>query len=846
MKRTLLTALLTLLLFNLTHAQIIYKPQARPQVDPNSPKEYIIGGITVSGTQSLDNDVLITISKLKVGERIKVPGEKIANSIKDLWAQGLFDDVQINITDIRQDSIFLELYLLERPRLSKVIFRGLKKSEVDDLNEKKLKDITGKVVNENLVQTTTLIVKNYFVDKGYYNTEVMATQRPDSLSGRTALVLTVDKHTKVKVNTITFEGNTALSNAKLKKYMKNTKERKAYKIFGSKKYLEAKYEEDKKEVIKKYNQRGFRDAAIVMDTVYSHDMASVDINVKISEGRKYYFGDIKWVGNAIYKADVLEKLLAIKKGDVYDEEKLEKRLRNSPSEDDVSSMYLNNGYLFFNVNPVQTSVKNDTINLEMQIFEGEQATINKVLVNGNDRTNDKVVLREIRTKPGDKFNKSLLIRTVRELNQLGYFDEQKTSPDVKPNQQDGTVDLAYNVTEKPSDQLELSGGFGGGRIIGTLGLTFNNFSLRKLFTKDWGGILPAGDGQKLSLRVQSNGKYYQAYSFSFSEPWLGGDKPRYFTVSFTHTNQNLYGYDRSNPNYSGLQLTGVSLGLGQRLKWPDDYFTLNTSAAFNRYNFTNYQGFYQFPTGTSYTLSLTETLGRNSIDAPIYPTSGSNVQLSVELTPPYSLINGRDYSDPNLAPQTKYKFTEFHRWKFDAGWYTKAASSSKFVFHMGMHLGFLGYYNKDIGTTQFDRWKVGGSGLQGYDYIQGVEIIPLRGYADNSIVPEGYPQNYYSGSPIYARYLFELRHPITLNQQATIFALAFAEAGNTWNNFYTFQPFNVKRSVGAGVRIFLPIFGMLGLDYGYGFDSVAPIPGGGKANKGQFHFSIAQQLGAGF
>lgn len=846
MKRTLLTAFLTLLLFNLTNAQIIYKPQARPQVDPNAPKEYVIGGITVSGTQSLDKDVLITISKLKVGDRIKVPGDKMAASIKDLWSQGLFDDVQINITDIRQDSIFLDLYLLERPRLSKVIFRGLKKSEVDDLNEKKLKDVTGKVVNDNLIQSTSLIVKNYFVEKGYYNTEVFATQRPDSASGRTALVLTVNKHSKVKVNSITIEGNTAISDAKIKKFMKGTKERKFYKIFGSKKYLESKYDEDKVTIVKKYNERGYRDAAITMDTVYRHDLNTLDITMKITEGHKYYFGDIKWVGNAIYKAEQLTQILAIKKGDVYDEEKMEKRLRNSPSEDDVSSLYMNNGYLFFSVNPVQTSVKGDTINLEMQIFEGEQATINKVVVNGNDRTNDKVVLREIRTKPGDKFNKSLLIRTIRELNQLGYFDEQKTTPDVKPNPQDGTVDLAFNVTEKPSDQLELSGGFGGGRIIGTLGLTFNNFSLRKLFTNDWGGILPAGDGQKLSLRVQSNGKYYQAYSFSFSEPWLGGDKPRYFSVSFTHTNQNVTGASKSSSAYQALQLTGVTLGLGQRLRWPDDYFTLNTSLAFNRYNFTNYPYFTQFSTGTSYTISLTETIGRNSIDAPIYPTSGSNIQLSVELTPPYSLINGKNYADPNMSPQEKYKFTEFHRWKFDAGWYTKASAASKLVFHMGMHLGFLGYYNKDIGTTQFDRWKVGGSGLQGYDYIQGVEVIPLRGYADNSVTPPGNQNSYYNGSPIYARYLLELRHPITLNQQATIFALAFAEAGNTWDNFRTFQPFNVKRSVGAGVRIFLPIFGMLGLDYGYGFDAVPPIPGGGKANKGQFHFSIAQQLGAGF
>jgi outer membrane protein insertion porin family len=840
MKKILAVASFTILFLNLAQAQIKYKPTpVRPQVDPNSPKEYIIGGITVSGTKTLDSDVLITISKLKVGERIKVPGDKIANSIKDLWAQGLFNDVQINVTDIKVDSIFLNLYLEERPRLSQVIFRGLKKSDVDELNEKKLKDLNGKVVNDNLIQSTEYIVKKFYVDKGYYNTDVLVKPRPDTVSGRTDLVVTVDKHGKTKVNVINITGNEVLSTDKIKKAMKGTKERKFYKVFGSKKFLYNKYEEDKKNIIAKYNERGYRDAAIVKDSVFRFDNESVNIDITITEGKKYYFGNITWAGNAIYRADFLNQLLQIKKGDVFDEEKMEKRLRSSPSEDDISSLYLNNGYLFFQVNPVQTKVYHDTIDVEMQIFEGEQATISKVTVNGNDRTNDKVVLREIRTKPGDKFNKSLLIRTIRELNQLGYFDEQKTAPDVKPNQQDGTVDLAFNVSEKPSDQLELSGGFGGGRIIGTLGLTFNNFSLRKLFTNEWGGILPSGDGQKLQLRAQTNGKYYQAYSFSFSEPWLGGDKPRYFTVGFNHTNQNN-GFDNNDPNFYTLKLTGVSFGLGQRLKWPDDYFQLNTNVNFDRYSFTNYPGF-QYPTGTAYTFSITEAISRNSIDAPIYPTSGSHFKISVQSTPPYSLFNSRDYNDPNLTASEKYKFTEFFRWKFDASWFAKLSSSSKFVLNFRTHFGFLGTYNQDLGVTQFDRWRLGGDGLAGYDYIQGVEVVGLRGYSNGSVVPEGSdPQ---AGSPIYNKYVMELRHPISLAQQATIYALIFAEGGNTWENFRTFTPFNIKRSAGAGVRIFLPIFGMLGLDYGYGFD---PIPGNPDANKGQFHFSIAQQLGTGF
>ncbi|SMO65273.1 outer membrane protein assembly factor BamA [Solitalea koreensis] len=840
MKKILAVAFFTISFFNLAQAQIQYKPTpARSQSDPNSPKEYIIGGITVSGTKSLDKDVLITISKLKVGEQIKVPSDKIANSVKDLWAQGLFNDVQINIKSIKADTVFLDLYLEERPRLSSVVFRGLKKSEVDDLNEKKLKDLVGKVVNDNLIQSTEYIVKKFFVEKGYYNTEVSTKQRPDSASSRTALIVTVDKKSKTKVNAINITGDDALSEDKLKKSMKDTKERKFYKIFGSKKFLYSKYEEDKKNIIKKYHERGYRDAVIVSDSVYRVDDASVNVDLKINEGKKYYFGNISWAGNAIYRPDYLNHLLQIKKGDIFDEEKMDKRLHNSPSEDDISSLYLNNGYLFFNVSPVQTKVYNDTIDVEMQIFEGEQATINKVSVNGNDRTNDKVVLREIRTKPGDKFNKSLLIRTIRELNQLGYFDEQKTSPDVKPNAQDGTVDLAFNVTEKPSDQLELSGGFGGGRIIGTLGLTFNNFSLRKLFTNDWGGILPSGDGQKLQLRAQTNGKYYQAYNFSFSEPWLGGDKPRYFSVGFNHTNQNN-GLASNNPSYYQLKLTGFNLGLGQRLKWPDDYFQLNTNLNFDRYNFVNYPGF-QFPTGTSYTFSITEALSRNSIDVPIYPTTGSHIKLSVQLTPPYSLFSSINYNDPTVSNQTKYKFTEFHRWKFDASWFAKLSSSSKFVFNFQTHYGFLGTYNKALGVTQFDRWRVGGDGLAGYDYIQGVEVVGLRGYSNGSIVPEG--ANSQAGSPIYSKYTMELRYPISTAQQATIFALTFLEGGNTWENFRTFSPFNLKRSAGVGVRIFLPIFGMLGLDYGYGFDA---IPGNPDANRGQFHFSIAQQLGSGF
>ena len=823
-------------------------PSATPRQTENqeisylNPKEYVIGNTTVTGTQFLEKDVLITISKLTKGERVLVPGDATSNAIKNLWAQGLFDDVQLNISEIKGDSIFFEIAVVERPRLTRIELKGLRKSEVEDVMEK-LSDKTGKVVNENLLKTTSDIIKKHFHEKGYLYTDVNYTQRKDSAEANNKiLTVTVDKNEKVKVNSIEFEGNKDFKDKQLKKFMKKTKAKAFYKVFGPGKFLQDKYEEDKLLLISKMHDRGYRDAEIISDSISKHNDKSIDIKIKLYEGPKYYFGDITWAGNAKYSTELLNRLLAIKKGEVFSEEKLNKKLSGpTATGEDISSLYLNDGYLTFQADPVQTKVSGDSISLEIRLYEGPQYTINKVILKGNEVTNDKVVLREIRTKPGQKFSKEAIVRSTREIAQLGNFDDQKTEPkpiNINPNE--GTVDIEYNVVEKPSDQIELSGGFGGGRIVGTLGLTFNNFSARNLFNlKEW-KPLPRGDGQKLSIRGQTNGKFYQSYSFSFSEPWLGGRKPVYFGISaFTSLQSN--GLTSANPDLQKIRLNGITFSLGQKLKWPDDYFQTSTSLNFQQYKLNNYNGFL-FSNGTAYNFNLTQEFSRNSLGGSlVYPTSGSNLKLTMQATPPYSLFNNTNYR--TATDQDKYRYTEYFKTKFESQWFTSVVG--KLVLKAQAQFGFLGSYNKAVGQSAFERFKLGGDGMQGFDFLQGSEIIAMRGYTNNSVIPIGsdpaIAQN--SGSPIFNKYVLELRHPVTLNQQATVFVLAFAEGGNTWNSFREFAPFNIRRSVGVGARVFLPIFGLLGIDYGYGFDN---IPGSPDANKGQFHFSIAQSLSGGF
>ncbi len=805
-----------------------------------NPKEMVIGGTIVSGTQFLDKDVLITISKLTKGDRITVPGDATSNAVKNLWGQGLFDDVKLNITEIRSDTVFFEIAVIERPRLKKIELLGLKKGEIGDVNDK-LKDKTGKVVNENLLKTTTDIIKKHFTEKGFLFTDLTIVQRKDTAEANNIILdIKVEKNDRVKISEVLFTGNKDFKNKTLKKYLKKTKEKAIYKVFGSGKFLQNKYDEDKLKMISKMQEKGYRDAEIIKDTTYRTGKSTIGVKIDIYEGPKYYFGNVTWAGNAKYSTKILDAILAIKKGEVFSEKKLDRKLSNSPGADDVSSLYLNDGYLTYSVDPVQTKVYGDTIDLEIRMYEGPQYTINKIMVKGNELTNDKVILREIRTKPGQKFSKELIVRSTREIAQLGNFDDTKTDPkpiNINPN--DGTVDIEYNVVEKPSDQIELSGGFGGGRVVGTLGLTFNNFSARNLFNMSAWKPLPKGDGQKLSIRGQTNGKYYQSYSFSFSEPWLGGKKPIYFGISaFTSLQSN--GLKNDNFNQQKIRLNGITFSVGQRLKWPDDYFQANTSINLQQYILNNYNQFI-FSTGNSYNFNLTQEFSRNSVDAPIFPTSGSNLKLTVQATPPFSLLNNKNYAV--ATDKEKYRFTEYHKWKFESQWFQRIYG--KLILKAQAQFGFLGIYNQAVGQSAFERFKLGGDGMQGFDFLQGSEIIAMRGYANNSVIPAGSNPTIAqgSGSPIFNKYVLELRHPITASQTATIFVLAFAEGGNTWNTFREFAPFNIRRTAGVGARVFLPIFGLLGIDYGFAFDKIPGLPDNGK---NPFTFSISQAMNGGF
>lgn len=831
MKKLVFVVFVFIITQNQAWSQIAIGGDEEITLDYNRPKEYEIGGITVSGIKFLDNYALIKLTGLEVGDKIQVPGDKISGAIKKLWIQGLFDDIQINITKIDGQLIFFDIKLKERPRLSRFSFAGIKKSEADDIRER-IKLVSGKVVNENLINNTKNSIQKYYAEKGYLNANIDIIESSDSVMMNSVMLkIKIDKNKKVKIDKIIIKGNSSVSSKKIKKLMKETKERGWYKIFNSSKFQEKEYADDKVAVIEHYNEQGYRDAKIVRDTVYDINKKSLIVELDIYEGPKYYFGNINFYGNTKYSTETLNGILAIKKGDVYNKKTLLTRLEMNPNGRDIASLYLDDGYLFFNIDQQEKLVYNDTIDLDLIMREGPQATIDRVTVRGNEKTNDKVILREIRTKPGQKFSRSEIIRTNRELSQLGYFDPEKIGVNPKPDPVKGTVDIEYTVIERPSDQIELSGGFGGGRAVGTLGLNLTNLSMKNALKGKF-NPLPTGDGQKLSIRAQTNGLYYQSYSLSFSEPWLGGKKPNYFTASIFRTTQSN-GYEKGNSLRQSIEINGASVSLGKRLQKPDDYFVLNHSVSYQQYNLSNWGGFL-FAKGKSHNISLTNVISRNSTDQPIYPRSGSNISLSLQLTPPFSLFSKTDYT--TAANEIKYKFIEYHKWKFDASFFTRLAGD--LVLNSKAQFGFLGFYNNDIGVSPFERFKLGGDGLAGFDFLRGSEIIGLRGYQNNSIVPN---QNYGSlGAPIYNKFTLELRHPITMNQSATIFGLVFAEAGNTYADFKNFNPYNnMKRSVGAGVRIFLPIFGLLGLDYGYGLDE---IPGDPGASGGQFHFSIGQQF----
>jgi len=797
------------------------------KVDYTNPKDYIIAGITISGVKYLDNKVLLMIAGLNVGDKISVPGDDISKAIKKLWKQGLFESIDISYTKIQGDKIFLDIELKEQPKLRRFSFRNIRKSEADDLRDE-LGMVRGNAVNKNVLMRSENTINQYFIDKGFYNVETNIRQVRDSANAnQITLVFDIKKGVKVKINEIKIIGANKIATDKLKMRFKETKEKRFYRFWKASKYIKSDFKDDMKSMIAYYSKEGYRDARIISDSIVKLNNNLIDIYININEGSRFYFGDIKWVGNTKYPSSTLSKVLGINKGEVYDRQKLETQLFMDMEKGDVHSLYMNQGYLFSQITPVESRINGDTIDLEIRVYEGKQAIVKHVTVKGNTKTHDEVILREIRTKPGQLFNRADIIRTQRELAQLRYFDQEKLNVNPKPNPADGTVDIEYIVEETSSDQIEMSLGWGMGALIGTVGVSFNNFWLKGVGKKDAWRPIPSGGGQKLSLRIQSNGIYYQSYSASFTEPWLGGKKPNSLTVSAYQSVQSN-GLTKGDPARSAIIISGVTVGLGKRLQWPDDYFSLYQSLSFQNYDLKNYARVFSYDNGTSNNFSYTLSLSRNSVDHPIYPKSGSDITTSVQFTPPYSLLNHKDYRA--MEDADKFHWVEYYKWKVNFSWYTglgKTKEAQKFVIHTRAKFGFLGYYNEDIGYSPFERFYLGGDGLSGFS-LDGRELIGMRGYTNNSLSPP-------TGATVYSKYTMELRYPISTNPMATVFIMGFIEAGNSWATMKQFNPYDLHRSAGVGARIYLPMFGLLGLDWAYGFD---PIPGFPGMAGNQFHFSM--------
>ena len=789
--------------------------------------DYEVAGITVSGGKDLDPNVVIMLTNLRVGDNIQFPDPKISDAIRTLWRQQLFEDITFKVVSKSGKKVYLDIQLKELPKMSKYYITGVKKVWKDDIRED-LELRAGKVVNDNLIVMSSNKIQKYFKEKGYLNATVEVIQQADTAFNNAVILgFKIATGERVKIGQIAFSGNTAVSDKVLFRAMKNTKV-KGKSILKVSKLKNKEYKDDLKAVVAKYNSLGYRDARIVQDTSYSVSSELINIDISLEEGKKYYFGDITFIGNTKYETVLLASILRINRGDIYDSQLLNERVSFDQNGNDVASVYLNNGYLFSQVIPVEKSVSNDTIDIEIRIQEGRQATIRKVSISGNERTNDHVIYREVRTKPGDLFSKAMIQRTIRELSQLGYFDQTQIGVNPVPDPQTGTVDLEYTVAEKSTSQLELQGGWGAGRVVGTLGLNFNNFSARNIGNKRSWQPLPTGDGQTISLRAQSNGLYFQSYNASFTEPWLGGKKPNSFTGTIYHNVQSN-GVERSNPNRQSLLITGINFGLGQRLKWPDDYFTLYQGLEFRRFNLNDFPtGFLDYTKGISNNVNYQFTLGRNNTDVPIFPTRGSQISFSAELTPPFSAFNG-DIDYKSLSSEERFKLVEYHKWKLNADWF--APITSKFVIRTHGEFGYLGSYNKDLGLPPFERFYVGGDGLSNF-VIDGREIIGLRGYQNNSITPAG-------GGALYNKYILEFRYILANTPSAQVFPLIFMEGGNNYDNFWDYRAFNLKRSAGAGIRIYMPMFGLMGVDVAYGFD---PEPNGASASGWQTHFIIGQQF----
>ncbi len=818
--------------FTLTYGQVSTDTVA--VLDYSSPKDYEIGGITVAGAEFSDDNAIISIAGFKVGEQIRVPGPKISRAIKSLWKLRLFTDVQIYKTKVVDDVIFLEIMVEERPRLLGHSFENTKKTYHDDLNDKLESFLTkGGIVTENTKANAVEAIEAYFVEKGFLDASVQVREVTDTNRvNAVRLVFDIDRDNRIKIADIVFSGNENVNSRKLRGLMKNTRRKK--RLFSSSKFIKDTYEEDKDVIIAYYNKLGFRDAQIVKDSVYRNEDGLVVLDIQMSEGERYYFRNITWKGNSIYDTTTLQQVLGIEKGDIYNQELLDTRLSFNQQGLDVSALYLDNGYLFFQVDPIEVAVVEDSIDLEIRIFEGPQATIDKVTITGNDRTHEHVVRRELRTKPGAKFSRQDIIRSQRQIINLGYFNPENLGINTPVNPERGTVDIEYQVEEKPSDQLELSAGWGGfNGLIGTLGVSFNNFSLRNIFNKSAWSPLPQGDGQRLSIRAQTNGRFYQSYNASFTEPWLGGKKPTSLSVSGFY---NKFSY------FSGgeLNLWQGSVSLGTRLRWPDDNFVSSTAINIQNIDLNQWTGLFRtddgelVQNGKYNNYSVRQTLSRSTVDAPIFPTSGSTFSLSVQFTPPYSAFRGEPETPyEEQVPEERYKWIEYHKWRFDAEWYTQLFD--KFVLKAQAKVGILGSYNSDIGTSPFERFQLGGDGLNNQQFgFNGVDIISFRGYEiedfENNLNNTG--QNV--ATPIFNKFTLELRYPVSTNPNSTIYLHTFLQGGNAWQNIKSFNPFEIKRSVGAGLRVFLPMFGVLGFDYGVGFDK----PGATIKDLGTFNIVL--------
>lgn len=832
--------LLVLTVFTL-RAQTVVGGGEGYDLDYLTPKTYEIGGISYEGADNFDTRVVQLVAGLQVGDRIKVPGDKISAAVDNLWKQGMFEDVQIRVSRIQGSIIFLKIVLKERPRMDKFAFTGVKKGEADKLREE-IKIANGEVVTENMLRTAVNKIKGYYIDKGYTRVEVEPTTEMDT-NGRVTVTFNVKRGKIVKIDSLIFEGNDKVKTILLQSKMEKThdvhyfwKLRFWTKAFWKKsRYIESDFHEDLDKVIAYYNEQGFRDARVISDTIWDVPQSETDgknskqelvkVKVKIYEGQRFFFRNITFSGNTVYSDELLHRAMRINKGDPYNKKELDMNISYNPSGTDITSLYMDNGYLFFRATPVEVAVDGDSIDIEIRIVEGKQARIRNVWVEGNTITNDKVIMRELHTRPGDLFSRDAIIRSRRELVTLGYFKEEKIEPVPKPNAEDGTVDIVYKVEEGSTSQLNLQGGYGGGMVIGQIGIQLNNFSVRNIFNKDAWAPLPAGDGQKLGINAVTNGTHYYSLSASFTEPWLGGHQAQSLTGSIYH---NLYSngfyYGRDNANYYSLQITGAGVSFSKRLKWPDDYFIMSHGISYKHYTLVNYSLSSDiFTDGVANDLSYGFTISRNSLDSPIYARSGSEVSVSAYLTPPYSLIKGQKEF---ATQQEKYKWIEYYKVNLRGSWMLNLVGD--LVLNTRFRFGFMSYYNDKIGLSPFGRYFVGGDGLSSW-MLDGREVIPLRGYQNNSL-----GASTTGGGAVFDRFTLELRQPIIESNTFTFWLAGFVEGGNCWADISEFQPFKMYNAAGIGVRLFMPMFGLIGIDWGYGFDG---------ANGGsQFHFSIGQSL----